>query len=242
MTLLETVKQARGMIMVDEGGGSSKLVLLPGFSKEQISALEDKLPCSIPTEIKDLLDYTSGFENGPLEGVNFTGAFLSDFDVHEILPYGLPIAHDGCGNYWVIDLVSQSQQWGPVFYVCHDPAVIVYQADDLKTFITDIIRFSNPPHQGDLDEVQEKYSMTIWKNNPNVLSYHSCINSTDKSLKEFATMLDETYQIIDLRNPRLGDGFSWGRYGPRTVIKRHKEERLFAYQVRKSFFQRLFGK
>ena len=39
MTLLETVKQARGMTMVDEGGEYSKLMLLPGLSKEQISAL-----------------------------------------------------------------------------------------------------------------------------------------------------------------------------------------------------------
>jgi hypothetical protein len=235
MSLLDTLKLASGMLMVEEDGKSSKLELLPGLSQEQISALEVRLPCSLPNDIRDVLNYTSGFNNSPVNSVDFAGDLSFGFE--EAFPYGLPVAEDGLGNFWVIDLVSQSQEWGPLFYVCHDPAVVVYQADSLETFVKDILKFANPPYQADIDRVLQEFSYAIWKNNPNVLSYKSCIDSSDKSLKEFAATLDESYQIIDLRNPKLGDGFSI-----KTVIKRHKEERIFAYQVRKSFFQKLFGK
>lgn len=239
MTLLETVKQAHGIPRVDEEGSSAGLEFLPGLSTEQIATLEKRLPCAIPSNIKDLLGFTSGFKNGPIEDIDFSGSLA--FEMLDVFPYGLPIAHDGLGNFWVIDLVPQAQEWGAVFYVCHDPAVIVYHTETLEAFINNIIKLSNPSHQSTLDK-QEEFSWVIWKNNPGVLSQNSCIHSNDKSLKEFATILDETYQIIDLRNPQLGDGFSWGRYGPRTIIKRYKEERIFAYQVKQSFFQKLFGK
>jgi hypothetical protein len=48
--------------------------------------------------------------------------------------------------------------------------------------------------------------------------------------------------MVDLRRPTLGSGFSWGRYGPRTVNRRHGEERLFAYQRRTSLIRRIFSR
>lgn len=228
------------MIMVDEDGNSTKLKLRPGLSSKAISDIEEKLPCAIPSHIRELLEFTSGFENGPLDDLDFTGSL--SFEYKDMFPHSLAIAGDGFGNFWVIDLMSQSADWGPVFYACHDPAVIVYQADNLESFIKDFLRFANPPHQADLDRVHEEYSMKIWGNNPDVLDYQSCITSPDGSLREFASMLDETFEFIDLRSAKIGDGFSWGKYGPRTVIKRFREEPIFAYQIQKSFWQRLFRK
>jgi len=37
--------------------------------------------------------------------------------------------------------------------------------------------------------------------------------SSDRELKSFAETLDGSFQLIDLRNAKTGDGFSWGRYG-----------------------------
>jgi cell wall assembly regulator SMI1 len=239
MSLLELIKAAEGMQIIDEDQNSDTLKLLPGLSDEEISTLERKLLAAIPSDVKALLAYTSGFENGPLESVDFTGAL--SFEMEELFPHGRPIAHDGFGNYWVIDLTSGSTEWGPIFFACHDPPVIVYQAANLLHFMEDVIRYSNPPHKADLDEVHEKYSMKVWKQNPGVLSREECAKSKDMQLRAFAESLGGMFQIIDLRNPKLGDGFSWGRYGPQTVVRRHGQERIFAYEVRKSVFGKLFG-
>jgi hypothetical protein len=41
-----------------------------------------------------------------------------------------------------------------------------------------------------------------------------------------------------LRFPKLGDGFSWGRYGRRFVVKRFSKKRIFANQINKSSWQK----
>jgi len=45
----------------------------------------------------------------------------------------------------------------------------------------------------------------------------------------FAAELDDRFRFVDLRSPPVGMGFSWGRHGPRTELRRHGIERLFAY-------------
>jgi hypothetical protein len=41
----------------------------------------------------------------------------------------------------------------------------------------------------------------------------------------------------------VGMGFSWGRYGPKTEVRRHGDERVFAYAppVKVSLWSRLTG-
>jgi hypothetical protein len=35
----------------------------------------------------------------------------------------------------VLDLLPGDDAWGPVFYACHDPAVIAYQAETIEAFL-----------------------------------------------------------------------------------------------------------
>lgn len=91
-------------------------------------------------------------------------------------------------------------------------------------------------------DIHEQYHQRIWRDNPGMKTCEQCLSSADPDLAAFARSLDETYLFIDLRNAKIGDGFSWGRYGPRTVNRRFGEKRIFAYQVRKSFWQRLLRK
>ena len=75
-----------------------------------------------------------------------------------------------------------------------------------------------------------------------MLSYEQCLQSVDPVLSNFARYLDESFQIIDLRQSKPGDGFSWGRYGPRTVVKRFGTLAMFAYQKKpRGLISRLFG-
>ncbi len=61
-----------------------------------------------------------------------------------------------------------------------------------------------------------------------------------RHLRGFAEELGPDHYIVDLRAAQPGDGFSWGRFGPRTPIRRLGTKRVFAYQ-RRSRWQRLRG-
>src|SRR5262249_15618295 len=108
--------------------------------------------------------------------------------------------------------------------------VIVYQAETLDHFIGELIKLAKSPWQSEISEVHEDLSYRIWRKNPGVLTHSQCVTSSDASLQAFAGTLDESWEFIDLRCPKTGDGFSWGRYGSRTTNRRFGDERIFAYQ------------
>ena len=94
-----------------------------------------------------------------------------------------------------------------------------------------------------MEDVYEKGVFDIWKHNLFAMPRSQALASSDADLALFASSLSDDFEFIDLRNPKPGDGFSWGRYGPRTVIKRHGTKALFAYQrqEQKGWLSRLFG-
>lgn len=226
--LLELLKKAAGTKLVNEDGITEELRLLPPLSNEELNTLKSAIPCPLPEDMAELLAVTRGFEGGNLEAVDF--APPPSFGLEEVFPLALPIAADGFGNFWVVDLTRDSKSWGPIFYACHDAPVIVFQTDSLLHFVEEVLRFSNPPWKSEIDDVHEGLSSRIWRENPGVMSFEECADSPDADLRTFARSLDPSYEFVDLRSPKLGDGFSWGRYGPRTVNKRFGEQRLFAYQ------------
>lgn len=239
MNPVEVIKMAQLKDLVNEDGDVVELVLLPPLSEMEIDEFANSLPCKLPEEIHTLLKYCRGFE-GTVDLVDFIGQDLS-FGFETIFPHGLPIASDGFGNFWVVDLRPESTSWAPIYFCCHDAPIVVYQAASLSHFLQELFRMFTPPHESEIDDVHEDRIASIWAENPGVLSYETCLNSSDEILSDFAKELDESYQVVDLRNAKVGDGFSWGRYGPNTVIKRYGYLPIFAYQ-KKSFFKRLFGR
>jgi cell wall assembly regulator SMI1 len=230
-TLLETLKNAAGKTLINEDGIKEELTLLPPLNAEEFQALESDIPCRVPDEMRAFFAVTRGFEGGALETVDFSGSTdAGGFGLEEIFPHAIPIAHDGFGNYWVLDLTSTSDQWGPIFYACHDAPVIVFQTHSPAHFAQEAMRFYNSPWESEIDDVHGGLATRIWRENPGVLSFEECANSKNEDLRTFARSLDASYEFIDLRNPKLGDGFSWGRHGARTVNKRFGEKRIFAYQ------------
>ena len=141
MTPFELVQQAEGRKLVNEDGDVDHLKLLPPLGADDLAALETRIPCPLPAEVRELLAYSRGFENGPVKSVDFSG--LTDFGMEEIFPCPIPIAHDGFGNYWVVDLTTGSRAWAPILYVCHDPAVIVFQAASLAEFIEELLKLAD---------------------------------------------------------------------------------------------------
>jgi cell wall assembly regulator SMI1 len=239
MTPLEIILEAQKKPLTTEDGDADPLVLAPPLSEDEISAFEAELPCKLPREIRELLSHCSGFTGGAEDYVDFTGK-QCNFAQEEVFPYGLPVAADGYGNFWVIDLLPTSQTWGPIYFACHDAPVILYQSPDLSHFLTELLEMSMPPYKSLVDDVHEDRLFDVWGKNPGVMSYDECIKSKDAELKSFATQLGPSFQIIDMRTPEIGFGFSWGRYGPKTVVRRHGNIPIFAYQKRVGIIERLF--
>jgi hypothetical protein len=239
MTLIEIIRQAQAATLIDDDGQAVTLELLPGLSPTELDEFARQVPCRIPPEIEELLSVCRGFY-GTVEQVDFTGRDLM-FEFEPAFPNGLPIAADGFGNFWVVDLHPHSVQWGPIYFACHDAPVILYQADSLERFLRELFRMFEPPHQSLVDDVHEDRLAQVWRTNPGVLSYERCLRSDDPILSAFARELDDGFQIIDLRGAKPGDGFAWGRYGPNTLVKRFGTHSVFAYKKPKGFIARLFG-
>ena len=240
MAPLDVIKKAEGSRFEDEDGNIHALKLLPPLSPEELGELEDAIPCPLPSEARELLEYSRGFD-GVLESIDFSG-LLPGFGMEEIFPHAVPIAHDGFGNYWVVDLTAQSTTWGPIFFVCHDAPVIVFQTESLAHFINEVIKLGNSPWRSEINEVHEIHHDKIWRQNPGLLTVAQGRQSADADLKTFAQSLDDSWWMMDLRQAKVGDGFSWGRYGPATVNKRFGEERIFAIQKKKSLWQRILNR
>ena len=240
LTPLEIIRRAQTGTLVDEDGNVVTLELFPGLSNTELQDFAHRLPCRIPPEIAELLGACRGFY-GTVEQVDFSGRDLM-FEFEAAFPYGLPIAADGFGNFWVVDLLPTTITWGPIYFACHDAPVILYQADSLDQFLRELFRMFEPPHQSLIDDVHEDRLAHVWHTNPGVLSHEQCLSSEDPILSAFARELDESFQIIDLRLAKPGDGFSWGRYGPKTQIQRFGTHAVFAYQKPKSFISRLLGR
>lgn len=235
--IIDLLEHSRGAVFVNEDGVEDHFEVLPPLSDQELVQFAASLPCPIPDDVIELLKFARGAKlGGGLQEISFAD-LSSGFGLEEIFPNGVPIAADGFGNYWIVDLTSESTHWGPIFYACHDAPVIVYQTDSLLHFIDESIKFGHKPWKSEINDVHEQLADRIWRENPGVMQFQSCVESADSELRSFAESLDATWEFIDLRNAKLGDGLSWGRYGPKTRNRRFGNKRIFAYQ-KKSWAKR----
>lgn len=236
-TPLDIVRVAEGTeLRYEPDGPAERLELLPPLSEEAIGELEFRIPCPLPESIRDLLRHTRGFATGPLESLKFAG--LWTFEFPQIFPCPIDIAHDGFGNYWVVDLTEDSTEWGPIYFVCHDPPVVVLQSPDLSHFLLEMLKLGGPEREQSLiDAVHEAHAARVWRDDPGLMGLDECRASEDPVLTSFAQGLPPGSEVKDLRDAAVGDGLAWGRYGPRTELRRAGVHAVFARQPR-SLLQR----
>jgi hypothetical protein len=214
----------------------------PGLPEDKLRHIEAQLDAPLPDDLRELAIHCGGIEGLEFE-INFAGS--DGFGMEEIFPRCHTIADDGCGNFWIVDVSSRPENTAQVFFACHDAPVILYQCGSISGFLTELVRLHTPPYNSLLAEVHEDRVHHVWRTNPGTSDYVTALKSSDATIRSFAATLDERFLLIDLRSPQPGMGFSWGRYGPRTELRRCGEERIFAYaQPPKlpGFFSRLFGK
>ncbi len=236
---MDLIRAARDRDLTTERGAPVAVDLLPPLNAQEIADFEEELPVPLPEEVRALLGLCGGF-TGPIELVDFTGREC-DFEMERVFPHGLPIAHDGCGNFWVVDLLPGKTNCGPIYFACHDPPVILYQSPTLHHFLVELFKTVAPPHRSAVADVREDRLFEIWGKNPGVLSHAECVASRDDDLREFAAQLSPSFEVIDLREADIGFGFSWGRHGPQTVVKRFTPHAVFGVERRRGLFRKLFG-
>lgn len=240
MALIDIIKHAQSNPLLDEDGEPIALDLLPGMSPGAIDEFAAQLPCPLPDHVRSLLQFCQGLEGTAADLVDFTGAGMS-YAQPDLFPHGIPIASDGYGNFWVVDLMPASTDWAPIYFACHDAPVILFQSASLEQFLTALL-LTQDGEADVINDVHEDERFKVWRKNPGVQSHEACIQSPDPDIQAFARSLDPSFQFIDLRNPAIGFGFSWGRYGPDTVVRRHGTLPLFAYQRKGGLLRRLLGK
>jgi hypothetical protein len=238
---VEVVRRARTAELVDPDGGEVVLDIAPGLAADEIDQLRAELGIPLPRELTALLYETRGI-NG-IEPLDFTGRTM-DVELADVSPLGLRIAADGFGNFWVLDLTPVEVDVAPVFFACHDPPVLLYQGHSLGHFLDELLRMYEPPHASLVDDVRADRLFNVWGTNPGTFDHPHAL-AGDDDLREFAAEVDDSFLFVDLRSPEIGMGFSWGRYGPRTDVRRHGYERLFAYarpEKKPGLFRRLSGR
>ena len=180
----------------------------PVVTPEEIQQVEAELGIAVPASLRTVLEQPHGVD----EDVDLTGRTM-DYEDREVFPSGLPFAADGAGNFWVLDVTPDD---APVFFASHDPPAVVYLAPSVEDVLPGPLR------------VPEHELFRIWRESPGELDLATALDG-DPELRAFAEELDERFLVVDLRSPKQGDGFAWGRFGPRTVLRRHGYARLFAY-------------
>lgn len=245
MSVTDALRQATELSLQTKRGRPAKLDFLPPATAAEVRSLESLLPCPLPDEIRELLAYCRGLSCDALDFVDFidfTGGHCM-FEYVDAFPHGLPFAADGCGNFWVVDLWPESQSWGPIYFACHDAPVMLYQSPSLQDYVEQLIKALVPPFESVVEDVQGDGIFNVWSTNPGVMSYDEGIQSADPEVKAFAGKLGPSFQIIDLRDAKVGHGFSWGRYGPDTTVRRWGRLPIFAYEKpeRRGLWARLFG-
>ena len=124
----------------------------------------------------------------------------------------------------------------------HDPPVALLQCDGLGAFL-DALTGKFTPHGSTLiDDVHEDRLFTVGREHPGELSDVEI--AADPVVAAFAAVLGPGWIVVDLRDAVPGLGIAWGRFGPRTELRRHGDLQLFAYREpeKRGLFSRRRGR
>jgi len=229
MTALEQLKLIKDERYVTEDGEEFGITLREGLSDHQVDQLAAQLPAAhIPPEIRELLRYAAGFSFAGLDEISFDG--INRFGFENIFPASVQLAGDGEGNSWIVD-IDPMGEWGAVFFVCHDPAVVVKQSEDLSEYLRQIDELGKKPDQSTLSLFLERTMMRIHGEDDGFMDIASARSSADIVLREFAAALPDHFVVADLRDKPIQTGFAWGRYGPDIGnAVRHERELLWGFE------------
>lgn len=237
MTIREQLQSIVPNQYQSEEGEVFRIELMKGMTESEISDFKSNLPCNkLPEEIEELLRFSKGFIFQGLEEIRFDT--FQHFGFEELFPYSIQLAGDGFGNFWILDIDSEGN-WNCVYYVCHDPAVVVKHSENLFDFIKHVDEFGQKRALSNLDIIHEKTVIEIWNKKFGIMEK----NEQDYDFENGASELPEIYLVADLSNKPIRTGFAWGKSGSGTQIIRPNDKPIWIIEkkLKKNFFSRLFG-
>src|SRR5205823_27590 len=144
-----------------ESASAARLELAPPLSRRETDSLEVELGHRLADQLRRLLQYTAAIGGATFE-LDFTGRTM-DVEVRELFPAGVPIAHDGAGNFWVVDTNPSDLATAPVFYLSHDPPIVLYQSDDVGDFLHEAFQIGEPGRTSAVEEVHKDRLFHVWR-------------------------------------------------------------------------------
>lgn len=185
--LISQLKEIISEGFTDEEGETYRANLLPALSVGEIAALAVKMPtAALSHEVSELLSYSRGINFGWFQPVSFDA--FGKFGLVGLFPACIELRSDGAGNFWLLDINTKGE-WGAVFYVCHDPPVIIRQADNLRDFLRQVHEHARCEPTSWLDEVYDHLAFRIWeerKTHSGLTEAAVAAASADTVLSQFA--------------------------------------------------------
>ena len=179
-----------------------------------MAGIERSTGLPIPSDIRDLLCHCGGISNKAWDvaDVRFTGHQI--FSLEDALPRAVDLCTDGYGNFFAADISSAG--WGPVFFVCHDPAALVLRATDILGFLRLLFigKKGRAARQVADDLPTGKAGMPV----------ETALLSPDAELREAAGHCTPTSRLVDLRGRELDSGIGCESF---SQLKRLGESLLF---------------
>jgi hypothetical protein len=238
MTAKQQLESMVGKQYKSEDGDLHTVTLLDGMNESEIKTLKHQLPnYYMSNEIEELLRFSKGFDFGRLGEIRFDT--FQHFGFEEVFPYSIQLAEDGFGNFWILDIDSKGN-WNSVYYVCHDPAVVVKNSENLTEFIIQIDEFGSQGNKSTLSIIPEEIVGEIWNSKTGIRTG----DGKDYDFENWQIEFPEVFLIADLTDKPIKTGFPWGISGPHTKIIRPTDKPLWVVenQVKQNFLSRLFGK
>lgn len=234
--MIDLLKEMQNTEYESEDGDLYSAVLLDGMSEAEIEEYKAKLPSQyLPKDIEELLMFCRGFEFYGLDEVRFDS--YGEFGFEELFPNSIPLAGDGFGNFWLLDIDSKGN-WNSVYYVCHDPAVVVKHSENINQFIEHIDELGRFGQESNLDIIHEQVVFNIWQEKFGIMEQ----NEKDYDFEKTQIDIPEMYLIADLTDKPIKTGFPWGKSGPKTKIIRPNDKPIWIVEkmVKKNFLSKLF--
>ena len=204
------------------------LELEPPASPAEIAEIEAEVGVPLPGELRALLGRTGAIAGSlAADVIDFTGGGEGT-DFLGMFPHPLEIAGDGYGNFWVVDLLPGAHDRAAVFFACHDPPVLLFQSASIAEFLHEAFRM---PGESLVDDVHDDRPFDVWRKDPFGVD-RAAATGAGGELAAFAESLDGEFRFYDLRDPRPGMGFPWGRGRGEPNVVRHGTERIWAVEQR----------
>lgn len=199
---LEVLQSMEGNIYQDEDGFTYSIELLPGMSRREIAKVATGMPHGrLPDEIIDLLTYSRGFNGSAVDDLLFADYRISVYDL--FFPRQITLGGDGRGNSWIVDIDTKGN-WGPVYFMDHDPPVIVKFADNLAGFLHVLHENCEHPEKSTFQNLYGPTTARIYKQKRQPVAEN--LHNYDLSSVE---NLPNSYRIESLVGKSPGTGFRW---------------------------------